>query len=386
MSIPSHQTALSSSPPSGNSPITLFLSGDVMIGRGIDQILPHPSDPILFEPYMDDARGYVELAERRNGAIPRAVDPSYIWGDALQVWEKMPPEVRVINLETSITTSNDYWSGKMIHYRMHPANLPVLQTAKIDACVLANNHVLDWGYPGLLETLESLKQAGIQPIGAGQNRAEAESPAVVEVPGKGRVIVFAFGTESSGIPRDWGATADVPGVNLLPDLSDATVEYIRTLVERVKQPGDIVVASIHWGSNWGYQIPPEHIIFAQSLIERANVDVIHGHSSHHVRALQVYHGKLILYGAGDLINDYEGIEGFEELRPDLALLYLVNADPLTGRLVELRMVPMQIKHFKLNFASYADALWLKNLLNREGKPFGARVEMTSDQSLILEWQ
>ncbi len=373
-------------PPAGSvAAIALFLSGDVMTGRGIDQILPHPSNPTLYESYMTSALGYVALAEQRSGPIPRGVEPTYIWGDALQEWQRTPPDVRLINLETSITTSNAYWPGKAVHYRMHPANVSVLQAAQIDICALANNHVLDWGYDGLRQTLETLQQAGLQTSGAGLNLAQAEAPAIVTLPGKGRLIVFAFGEASSGIPLDWAATRDKPGVHLLPDLSQATLEHIQALVEAVKQPGDVVVASIHWGSNWGYEIPSEQVAFAQQLIDLAGVDVVHGHSSHHVRPIQVYNGKLILYGSGDLINDYEGIQGYEAFRGDLALLYLARIDPQTGALLELRLTPMQIKQFKLNRASPEDVSWLSQQLRRIGEKFGTWVELQPDQSLLLRW-
>ena len=126
-----------------SEPITLFLCGDVMTGRGIGQIMPNPSHPRIYEAYVKDAGGYVELAERENGPIPRSVDPAYIWGDALDELERVAPDVRIINLETSITTSEAYWKGKGINYRMHPENRPCLTAAKIDCCTLANNHVLD---------------------------------------------------------------------------------------------------------------------------------------------------------------------------------------------------------------------------------------------------
>ncbi|MDX1540841.1 MAG: CapA family protein, partial [Geminicoccaceae bacterium] len=141
--------------------ITLFLAGDVMLGRGIDQVMPHPSDPRLHEPAVGDARTYVRLAERKNGRIPRRVDPGYVWGDALDALAMTGPYARIINLETSITRSDDAWP-KGINYRMNPANVPVLEAAGIDVCVLANNHVLDWGRTGLLETLGTLARAGIE--------------------------------------------------------------------------------------------------------------------------------------------------------------------------------------------------------------------------------
>jgi poly-gamma-glutamate synthesis protein (capsule biosynthesis protein) len=138
--------------------LTLSLCGDVMTGRGIDQVLPHPGNPRLHEPYVTDARSYVELAQEKNGWFPVPLTFAALWGDALPAWEQAAPDLRVINLETSITQSEDYWPDKDIHYRMNPENVPCLQAAKLDGCCLANNHVLDWGYAGLRETLETLQR------------------------------------------------------------------------------------------------------------------------------------------------------------------------------------------------------------------------------------
>ena len=362
--------------------VTIFLCGDVMTGRGIDQVLPFPSDPQLHEPYVRDARRYVEIAEELNGPISKPVDFSYIWGDALE--ELRRADVRIINLETSITTSNDYERGKGINYRMHPKNIPCISVANIDCCVLANNHVMDWGYPGLAETLKALGNAGIETAGAGNNLAEAQSPAILQVSGKGRVLVFAFGLESSGIPRNWAAKYNRSGVNLLRDLSTKSVKRIHRHVSAVKQPGDVVVASIHWGGNWGYSISDEQRQFARQLVDSAQVDVIHGHSSHHVKGFEVYKNKLIIYGCGDFLNDYEGIQGYEHYRADLALMYFVRVMPATGELVNLEMVPMQVKRFRSNRASAEDVLWLRQLLNREGKNLNTRVEVTAQNNLLLQ--
>lgn len=372
--------------PEPHQSVTLFMCGDVMTGRGIDQILPHPSAPVIHEPFMKSAQGYVELAERASGPIQKPVDFPYIWGDALAELERAAPDVRLINLETSVTQSDQYWRDKGIHYRMHPQNLPCLTAAGIDCCALANNHVLDWGYAGLRETLQTLEKASIQYAGAGRDLREAQAPAVMEVEDGERVLVFAYGVTTSGIPSSWAASEGSPGVNLLPDLSDATVRQIKEKVEEVKRQGDVVVASIHWGGNWGYTVPPRQIEFAHKLIDEAHVDVIHGHSSHHVKAVEVYRGRPIIYGAGDFINDYEGIEGYEEFRPDLTLMYFVRLDPSTGELVELRMTPMQIKHLRLNRASETDARWLRDLLNREGERFGTGAELNEDSTLTLRWE
>jgi poly-gamma-glutamate synthesis protein (capsule biosynthesis protein) len=193
----------------------LCLTGDVMTGRGIDQILPHPSDPRLQEGYVKDARDYVALAEQINGPIEAPVGWEYVWGEALPLLRAS--DARIINLETSITRSNRYWRNKGIHYRMHPDNIECLRAAGIDCCVLANNHVLDWGVTGLEETLAGLGQAGIRTAGAGLNLEAARVPAVLPVSDGQRVLVFAYGSGTSGIPDQWAAGTD-PGINLLADL------------------------------------------------------------------------------------------------------------------------------------------------------------------------
>ena len=369
----------------GSGLVTLFLCGDVMTGRGIDQVLPHPGDPRICEPYMASALGYVELAEKANGPIPSPVGFSYVWGDALPELERAAADVRIINLETSITRSEDC-TDKGISYRMSPANVPCITAAEIDCCVLANNHVLDWGYAGLAETLQTLERANLKSVGAGRNSEAARAPAILEIPGKRRVVVFAFGSETSGIPREWAASDSRPGVNLLPDLSRATVDHIAQEVAAVKRPGDIVVASIHWGGNWGYEIPPRQTEFAHALIDEAGVDIIHGHSSHHAKGIEVYRGKPVLYGCGDFLDDYEGIRGYEAFRDDLVLMYFPTIAPSSGRLVRFRMMPLQIRNFKLNRASRKDAAWLRDVLNREGDGRGTRVELDEDNALTLRWR
>lgn len=365
--------------------ISLFICGDVMTGRGIDQVMPHPSDPVLYEPYVRNAKRYVDLAEEVNGPIPKPVDFTYIWGDALEELRRVAPDVRIVNLETSVTTSNDYWKGKGIHYRMHPKNIPCLTAAGIDCCVLANNHVLDWGYKGLEETLKTLHGAGLKTAGAGLDLAQAKAPAVFALPDKGRVVVFSFGMKSSGVYSEMAAKPGTPGVNLLLDLSDKSIRQITEEVQAVKRASDIVVASIHWGGNWGYEIHPEQIYFAHKLIDKAGIDIVHGHSSHHVKGIEVYNDKPIFYGCGDLLTDYEGIRGYEEFRDDLGLMYFVRMEPSSGKLVSLEMVPTQLRRFRLKRASEQDRLWLRDVLNREGKQFKNRVDLGKQNNLMLNW-
>lgn len=362
--------------------VTVFLCGDVMLGRGIDQVLPYPSDPRLHEDYVSSALGYVQLAEEAHGPIPRPVGLEYVWGAALDEWRRAEPDLRLVNLETAITRSNAF-EPKGINYRMSPQNARCLAAAGIHVCGLANNHVLDWGEAGLVETLKVLDQLGIAAAGAGHNQDEARASAIRDIPRKGRVVVFAYALPTSGVPPLWAAMPDWPGVNFLPDLSEASVDRVVRDVSAVRRSGDVILVSIHWGPNWGYDIPEAHRHFAHALIEKTEISVLHGHSLHHPAALERYRNRLILYGCGDFLNDYEGISGYEEFRGDLSLMYFATLDVRTGDLVSLEMVPLQIRRFQLNRATREDAEWLQCRLDRESERFGSRLTLGPGNRLVL---
>ncbi|MDI3388443.1 CapA family protein [Streptomyces sp. B-S-A8] len=348
--------------------ITLFVCGDVMLGRGVDQILPHPGDPALREDYVHDARDYVRLAEAANGPVPRPVDFAWPWGDALEILDAAAPDARLLNLETSVTRTGRFAPGKAVHYRMHPANLPSLTAVRPDVCVLANNHVLDFGRRGLADTLDALADAGLRTAGAGRDAALAALPATVPLAPGHRLLVLAVGMPSSGIPYDWAATDDRAGVSFVAGASAPAQAQVASRIRKLKQPGDIAVVSVHWGSNWGYDVTRDQVAFAHALVD-AGADLVHGHSSHHTRPPEVYGGRLVLYGCGDLINDYEGITGYERYRDDLRLLHLVSLDPDTGRLLRLRLVPLLARRLRLVRAPAEDHRWLGSLLDRISEGF-----------------
>lgn len=364
---------------------SLFLCGDVMTGRAIDQILPHPSRPQLHETYMHDARGYLALAERESGDIPHPVPWPYVWGDALAELQRRKPAARIINLETSITRSDKPWP-KGINYRMHPGNIACLTTADIDCCTLANNHVLDWQRDGLAETLASLHRAKIATAGAGQDLDTAQAPAILPLGEGARLLVFAAATDDSGVPADWAATAKRSGVHRLPDLSTTTATRIAALVRRYRRPGDRALFSVHWGGNWGYAVPRAQRAFAHALIDEAGIDIVHGHSSHHPKGIEIHRDRPILYGCGDFLNDYEGIEGHETYRGDLGLMYFPRLDLATGRLQRLELVPTRIRKFRVNHVAGEDRTWLFAMLRRECGVFGCEVEAGGEGAFAVRWK
>lgn len=238
-----------------------------MTGRGIDQALPNPGNPRLRESFVHDARDYVALAEQVNGPIARPVGFSYVWGIALEVLDDLKPDARIINLETSIATSNDFWPDK-----------------------------------------------GIQGTRAG--------------------VRFRLRDE-------WDSTRLV---------------------------------------SWREQARHQHVVRAICTSGRryGHVD---GHSSHHAKGMEIYRARPIVYGCGDLLNDYEGISGHDHYRGDLSLLYFVMVDSEKHEVSSIQIVPAQRCRFRLVEASADDAQWLAKILDRAGREFGTRVYANADKTV-----
>ena len=172
----------------------------------------------------------------------------------------------------------------------------------------------------------------------------------------------------------------MPGVNLLTQVSEASALRLADEIARMRSLGDLIIVSVHWGPNWGYEIPEEQRSFAHALIDKADVSLIHGHSSHHVKAMEVYRNRLILYGCGDFLNDYEGISGYEEYRDDLALMYFADLDLENRELCNLEIVPLQIRNFQLVRPSKEDICWMQQTLDRESRKLGAGVELRPNRA------
>jgi poly-gamma-glutamate capsule biosynthesis protein CapA/YwtB (metallophosphatase superfamily) len=194
--------------------------------------------------------------------------------------------------------------------------------------------------------------------------------------------VIGLGLASSGIPPEWAAGSERPGVNLVAR-SAALAGRVASAIGPWKRPGDIAVASIHWGTNWGYEISPEQRRIAHELVDEGAVDVVHGHSSHHPRGIELRDGHPVLYGCGDFITDYEGIAGQEPYRDDLVLVFDVHVERGSGRIVDLRLIPFQLRRFQLVTPSPADVEWLARTIDRESRALGCRVLPAADGSLSV---
>lgn len=170
---------------------------------------------------------------------------------------------------------------------------------------------------------------------------------------------------------------------MLPATLDETVAGIRQRMAAIRKPGDILLVSIHWGSNWGFEVPEDQRRLAHALIDAAGADVVFGHSSHHAKGIEVHNGKLVLYGCGDLINDYEGIGAYELYHGDLALGYFVDLNPGDGTLAALEIKQYQRRKFRL-IASDAAALdWLSGMLTENTFDDSLQFRQTDGHSLRM---
>jgi len=351
-----------------------------MLGRGIDQIQRHPSDPALRDPRVRSAVDFVLAAEAVNGPIARAADPAYVWGDAPAALAHFAPALRIVNLETALTTAADP-AAKQITYRMHPQNAQVLKALGVDCCALANNHVLDWGTAGMRETLRTLDDIGIARAGAGETFTEAWKPARLPRPDGGYVVVVSLGIGTSGVPRNWAAGPDTPGIAHLEGRLDRCVEQVAAAMGNVKETGDIGIASIHWGPNWGYDIAVADMALARALIDHAGIDIVHGHSSHHPKQIALHRGRPIFFGCGDLINDYEGISDYDRFGPRLAALYALTIEGASVR--DIHILPFRMRRFRLERASAEDTRFLTDTINRHSQALGTMWMPAADGMLRL---
>jgi poly-gamma-glutamate synthesis protein (capsule biosynthesis protein) len=172
---------------------------------------------------------------------------------------------------------------------------------------------------------------------------------------------------------------------MLEDLSVGSIASIARSIRAHKREGDIAVVSLHWGPNWGFDISADERRFAHALLDQSGADLVHGHSSHHVKGIEVHNGKLILYGCGDLLTDYEGIGGSESYRGNLGLMYFPVVDASNGELRELTVTPTCMRRFRVNRANAEQAEWLRATLSREGTRLGSAAERQPDGTLRLSW-
>ena len=341
-----------------------------MLGLLIDQMFPqHVSEP-------DEAR-IVSSFQKANPTLTE-YGPESPWGNTLPLLYSA--DLNFLNLETSATTHPTKWPNKVFNYRMHPDNINALQTARISYAGLANNHTLDFSERGLLETVKTVKKAGIAFAGAGETGDEATRPAVLQLPasdGKSKHDIHIWAAADH--PRDWAA---VPTFHFI-DYRQKTRQRLTDLLTKPTSNSTLKIFSVHWGPNYSWQPAQEIQDLAHFLIDECGIDIIHGHSSHHVQGVEKYKGKLIIYGCGDFVDDYALIPGY---RNDLSAIWQVTVEEAKeseGRslsLKELKVCPTKIERFAARALESQDDdfRWVNDKIATLSRELGTMVNLPSE--------
>jgi len=331
--------------------LTLAFTGDVMLGRLVNERL-------------------------------HTMQPEEVWGDVLP--HLAQADLRFVNLECALTTHLQPWTRtwKMFHFRADPEAVRVLQAAHIDACTLANNHILDYEERGLRDTLRILNAAGICHAGAGANTEEAAAPAMLEAKlseesgtSPCRVALLSF-TDNE---PDFAAGSEHPGTNYLEvSLQQETLTRVADSIAQARAQGaDLVVFSNHWGANFVERPSAEFRSFARRVIE-LGADIYHGHSAHICQGIEIYRGKPILYDTGNFIDDYAV---HPQLRNDRSCLFTVMFEH--GKLCRIELLPvsLSVAHVALARGEEFDAI--RAHMEMLCAELGTRI-MRSDDRLVYE--
>jgi poly-gamma-glutamate capsule biosynthesis protein CapA/YwtB (metallophosphatase superfamily) len=321
--------------------------------------------------------GDVMLGRKVAEALSYRMRPEEPWGGVMTLLDDA--DLRIVNLECAITDKERPWTRtpKVFHFRTPPSAIETLRTARIDACSLANNHILDFEEQGLLDTLEHLDAAGIRHAGAGRNQEEAAEPAILTVPADHtqRVALLAF-TDNE---PSFAAGPDRPGTNYLPvSLRPEVLRRVERAVSAVREVGvDTVLFSNHWGPNMMQR--PKEIFrrFARAVID-LGVDIYYGHSAHVFQGVEIYHGKPILYDTGDFIDDYAVNR---ELRNDWSVLFQLSVEE--GRFRRLDLIAVKLSYARVDLATGGERETILNRMERLSAEMGT-VFARREGALVLE--
>lgn len=263
----------------------------------------------------------------------------YPWGNVLPLLQEH--DFTLINLETTLTNS-DAIIPKVFNFKATPDKVKSLQEAKIHAVTLANNHILDFSEKGLIETIETLKKAGIHAIGAGRNAREAQEPLMIQF----EELTLGVLAYTDNEPT-WVAQEEKAGSNYI-NITTGDYTRVKKDIEALRSKVECLIVTLHWGPN--NQETPTRAFqdFAHTLID-LGVDIIHGHSAHITQGIEIYRKKLILYDTGDFVDDYHVDP---RLRNDHSFIFRVEVTK-TG-IQKVKLIPVLISNCQVNLAPCKD--------------------------------
>ncbi|MEK5475511.1 CapA family protein [Paenibacillus sp. FSL R5-0407] len=200
-------------------------------------------------------------------------------------------DLSVVNLETPVTERGTAAENKQFVFKSSPQALPELAKAGVEAVNLANNHILDQGVEGLLDTIDHLKESKLHYVGAGKNSTDAYAPVYIERKG----IKIALCGYTRVIPESHWVAGKNPGVAAVYDSKQAL-----KAIQTARQNADLVFVVVHWGKERTTKLEEHQTTLAREFID-AGADLVVGGHPHVLQGLEKYKGKWIAYSTGNFI-------------------------------------------------------------------------------------
>ena len=228
-----------------------------------------------------------------------------------------------VNNEFTYSTRGKALNGKAWTFRANPERVKYLNEMGVDLALLANNHVYDYGKDAMLDTLATLKDAGIDYFGAGANLEEAMKPVYVNLDGK--TVAFVAASRAEKYKMTPQATEEEPGILRCYD-----PELFIEVIKEARANADFVVACVHWGTERSTVLEDAQLDTARQYID-AGADMIVGSHSHCLQGMEYYNGKPIIYSLGNF--------WFDEYYEDTMLVNIRIYGDINGSNVEVSVVP-----------------------------------------------
>lgn len=201
-------------------------------------------------------------------------------------------DILMVNNEFTYSTRGEPLEGKAYTFRAHPDRVYLLELMGTDIVSLANNHAYDYGPEALLDTMETLQNAGVPYVGAGKNLEEAMRPSYFIANGRKIAIVSATQIERSyNYTKE--ATETEPGV-----LKTLNPEKFLTVIREAESCADYVIVYVHWGTEQNSYFEKDQTALAEAYVE-AGADVIIGGHTHCLQGCQYIEGVPVIYSLGN---------------------------------------------------------------------------------------
>lgn len=293
--------------------------------------------------------GDVMLGRLVSEQLRRGRLPERCWGDVAPVL--YAADGVIANLECAITTHDEPWlrAPKIFHFGAAPLAVEILKAGNIRAVSLANNHILDFEVPGLLDTLECLDRAGIAHAGAGRTQLEAFAPARFTLGGCD-VAFFAITDNEPG----FAAGSESPGTAYVdPGAPLSAIRPTADEIEDVRRGGaQLTILSCHFGPNMVKEPSPAICDYRRAAAE-LGIDVIHGHSAHLTQGVECMGRSLVLHDTGDFLDDYARDP---VLRNDWSFIFMLEVDSSGPRRLTLTPVILGFAEVRLAKPDEADPI------------------------------